>query len=51
MRGLGAVVETVGAEAGFAFEGQEVELVAVGVLTVCADKGCVFVVDTGEGGW
>lgn len=34
---LRAVVETECAEAGLAFEGEEVELVAVGVLTVFPD--------------
>jgi hypothetical protein len=37
VRGFGAVVETEGAVAGFAAEGKEVELVAVGELAVGAD--------------
>lgn len=37
MGGLGAVLETEGAFAGVAFEGEEVELVAVFVFAVAAD--------------
>lgn len=40
---FGAVIETVGSFAGFASEGQEVELVAEGVLTVGTDAVEVFV--------
>ena len=36
------MVQTVGAAAGFAAEGQEVELVAVSVLAVSADVFHVF---------
>lgn len=46
--GLGAVVEAVGSVAGLAAEGEEVELVAVGVLAVGAD-GFDFFVHGGEG--
>lgn len=46
--GFGAVVEAVGCFAGFAAEGEEVELVAVGVLAVGAD-GFDFFVHGGEG--
>jgi len=41
VRRLGAVVEAEGAGAGVAAEGEEVELVAVGVLAVGADEGGV----------
>ena len=41
--GFGAVIEAVGSFAGFAAEGEEVELVAVGVLTVGADGFDVYV--------
>ena len=37
-----AVVEAVGAVAGFAAEGEEIKLVAVGVLTVGTDRFKVF---------
>lgn len=47
---LGAVVETEGAAAALAAEGQEVELVAVGELAVLPDERGVFFVDHGEGG-
>ncbi len=40
--GLGAMFETVGAFAGFAAEGEEVELVAVGVLAMGADGFEIF---------
>lgn len=42
MRGFGTVVETEGSFAGLAEEGEEIELVTVGVLAVGADQGCVF---------
>ena len=45
---LSAVVEAVGAFAGFAAEGEEIELVAVGVLTVGTDRFDVFI-HGGEG--
>ena len=45
---FGAVVEAVGAFARFAAEGKEIELVAVGVLTVATDRFKVFV-HGGEG--
>ena len=45
---FGAVVEAVCAFAGFAAEGEEIELVAVGVLTVGTDRFEVFV-HGGEG--
>lgn len=44
-----AVVETEGSAAGFAAEGEEVELVAVGVLTMGAEEGGVFFVHGCEG--
>ena len=44
MSSLGAVIEAEGAIAGFAAEREEVELVAVGVLAVCAEEGCIFFV-------
>ena len=37
MGGLGAVIEAVGVLAGFAAKGEEVELIAVGMLAVRAD--------------
>lgn len=40
---FGAVVETVGPFTGFAAEREEIELVAVGVLTVGTDRFEVFV--------
>ena len=40
---FGAVIEAVGAFAGFAAEREEIELVAVGVLTVGTDRFEVFV--------
>jgi hypothetical protein len=49
MPGLRAVVEAEGAAAGFAAEGEEVELIAVGILTMHADQGRVFFVNHGEG--
>lgn len=48
MGGFGAVVEAVGAFAGFAAEREEVELVTVGVLAVGAD-GFDVLVHGGEG--
>ena len=48
VRALGAVLEAVGPAAGLAAEGEEVELVAVAVLAVCAD-GFEVVVHGGEG--
>ena len=48
VRGFGAVVEAVGSFAGFAAKGEEVELVAVGVLAVGA-YGFDFFVHGGEG--
>lgn len=48
MRGFGAVVEAEGVFAGFTAEGEEVELVAVGVLAVGAYSVEVFV-HSGEG--
>ena len=56
MGAFGAVVEAVGVFAGFAAEGEEVELVAVGVVAMGADGVEVFVgfVHDGEGlgfGW
>ena len=38
-----AVVEAVGAFAGFAAKGEEIELVTVGILTVSTDRFQVFV--------
>jgi hypothetical protein len=46
--GLRPVVETVGAMAGVAAEREEVELVAVGVLAVCADGLEIGGVEHGE---
>lgn len=40
---FGAVVETVGTFTGFAAEGEEIELVAVGVLAVGSNRFEVFV--------
>lgn len=48
VRGFGAVVEAEGVFAGFTAEGEEVELVAVGVLAVGAYSVEVFV-HSGEG--
>lgn len=48
MSRLGAVVEAIGAFAGFAAEGEEIELVAVCVLTMGTDRFEVFV-HGGEG--
>lgn len=45
---LGAVVEAVGTFTRFAAEGEEIELVTVGVLTVGTDRFEVFV-HGGEG--
>ena len=50
MRALGTVFEAVGAFAGFAAEGQEVEAVAPGVLAVRADVD-VWVADHAGKGW
>jgi hypothetical protein len=47
--GFGAVVETVCPAAGFAAKGKEVELVAVLILAVAADRLEVFVRHLGEG--
>lgn len=49
VRGFGAVVEAEGVAAGFAAEGEEVELVAVGVFAVVAYGFDVFV--HGGEGW
>lgn len=47
VRGFAAVVEAEGVEAGFAAKGEEVELVAVGILAMGADEGWVFLVHFG----
>lgn len=44
MTSLRPVVETECAEAGLAFEGEEVELVAVGVLAVFADQSSILLI-------
>lgn len=49
MCGFGAVLEAEGAVAGFAAEGEEVELAAVFELAVAADGFEVFVGHLGEG--
>ena len=51
MGSLSTVIEAVCISAGFAAEGEKVELVAVGVLAVCADGFEVGVADhAGESG-
>lgn len=49
MRNFAAVVETEGAVAGFAAEGEEVQLAAVFELAVAADGFEVCVCHLGEG--
>ena len=51
MTGLGAVVETESPPTRFTAEGEEVELVAVGVLTMGSKEGWVFFVHFDEGGF
>ena len=48
MTSLRTVIQTEGAEAGLAFEGEEVKLVAIWILAMLADQSSILLLDLGE---